>query len=191
MAAYPVVDILLGIFLLGEHASPLRLILVFVIAISIIVLASDTEKTDYAPHPKLGILFAVIYMLLTAFSTYFEKDAYLSNLSVYDLYYYKGIIYFFASVFFLSSVFIQKKKFRKPDKQMLKGTMITPIGNTFYSFALNYGDMMVVTPLSSIYSVITNVTSRKVLKEKITKKESICIGLILVSTITLLIMGLM
>ena len=69
MAAYPVVDILLGIFLLGEHASPLRLILVFVIAISIIVLASDTEKTDYAPHPKLGILFAVIYMLLTAFST--------------------------------------------------------------------------------------------------------------------------
>ena len=69
--------------------------------------------------------------------------------------------------------------------------MITPIGNSFYSFALNYGDMMVVTPLSSIYSVITNITSRKVLKEKITKKESICIGLILVSTITLLIMGLM
>lgn len=191
MAAYPVVDILLGIFLLGEQASPLKLILVFVIAISIIVLASDTEKTDYAPHPKLGILFAVIYMLLTAFSTYFEKDAYLSNLSVYDLYYYKGIIYFLASVFFLSSIFIQKKKFRKPDKTILKGTMITPIGNSFYSFALNYGDMMVVTPLSSIYSVITNITSRKVLKEKITKKESICIGLILVSTITLLIMGLM
>ena len=46
------------------------------------------------------------------------------------------------------------------NKDMLLGTMITPIGNSFYSFALSYGDMMVVTPISSIYSVITNISSR-------------------------------
>lgn len=188
MAAYPVVDIILGICLLGEQATLPKLTLVSIIAVSIIVLSTDTEKTEYAPRPKLGIFFAVIYMLLTAFSTYFEKDAYLSSLSVYDLYYYKGIIYFLASIFFLSLLFIKKKKFTKPNKDMLLGTMITPIGNSFYSFALSYGDMMVVTPISSIYSVITNISSRKILKEKITRKESICIFLILVSTITLLML---
>ena len=85
MAAYPVVDILLGMFILGEKATVVELILLFIISLSIIVLATDTEKTKYAPHPKLGILFAVVYMFLVAFSTFFEKNAYNNDFSVYYL----------------------------------------------------------------------------------------------------------
>ena len=191
MAAYPIVDIILGILLLRESVGLLELILVVVISISIIVLAANTEKTKYAPHPIWGIIFAVIYMFLTAFSSYFEKDAYLSNLSVYDLYYYKGMVYFIASMFFLTVVGISKVKLKKPTKDIILGTAIIPIGNVFYSFALKFGNMMIVTPVSSIYSVISNIGSRRVLKEKITYLERICIALIMISTFTLIICGLL
>ncbi len=190
MAAYPVVDILLGMFILGEKATVVELILLFIISLSIIVLATDTEKTKYAPHPKLGILFAVVYMFLVAFSTFFEKNAYVNNLSVYDLYYYKGIVYFLTSLIFLIVILIKKVKFKKIDFSILKGSMITPIGNVINSVALTYGSIMVVTPISSIYSVITSIVSRNVLKEKVTLKEGICISLILVSTLTLLMLKL-
>ena len=190
MAAYPVVDILLGMFILGEKATVVELILLFIISLSIIVLATDTEKTKYAPHPKLGILFAVVYMFLVAFSTFFEKNAYVNNLSVYDLYYYKGMVYFLTSLIFLIVILIKKVKFKKIDFSIVKGSMITPIGNVINSVALTYGSIMVVTPISSIYSVITSIVSRNVLKEKVTLKEGICISLILVSTLTLLMLKL-
>lgn len=190
MAAYPIVDIILGIVLLKESIGVLELILVIVISISIILLATNEKKSKYAPHPVRGIIFASIYMLLTAFSTYFEKDAYVSNLSIYDLYYYKGIIYFITSMMFLIVVGVSKVKIKKVSWDVLKGSAITPLGNVFYSFALNYGDMMIVTPISSMYSVITNFTSRKMLKEKISFKESIFIGIIIVSTILLIILGM-
>lgn len=191
MAAYPIVDIILGIVLLKESIGILELILVIVISVSIILLATNEEKSKYAPHPLRGIVFASIYMLLTAFSTYFEKDAYVSNLSIYDLYYYKGIIYFITSMLFLSVVGVSKVKLKKVSWNVIKGSAITPLGNVFYSFALNFGDMMIVTPISSMYSVITSFTSRKMLKEKINIKESIFISLILVSTILLIILDLL
>lgn len=191
MAAYPIVDIILSILLLKEGVGLLELILVVIISIAIIVLAANTEKSKYAPHPVWGIIFAVIYMFLTAFSSYFEKDAYLSNLSVYDLYYYKGMVYFLVSIFFLSVVGVSKVKLKKPTKDIFLGTAIIPIGNVFYSFALKFGNMMIVTPVSSIYSVISNVGSRKILKENITFYEKICIILIMVSTFMLIICGLL
>jgi uncharacterized membrane protein len=49
---------------------------------------------------------------------------------------------------------------------------------------------MIVTPISSIYSMITSIASGKVLKEKITLKEGISITLILVSTILLIILNM-
>ncbi len=191
MAAYPIVDIILGILLLKESIGILELILVIVISVSIILLATNEEKSNYAPHPVRGIVFASIYMLLTAFSTYFEKDAYVSNLSIYDLYYYKGIIYFITSMLFLGVVGVSKVKLKKISWNVIKGSAITPLGNVFYSFALNFGDMMIVTPISSMYSVITSFASRKMLKEKINIKESVFISLILVSTILLIILGLL
>lgn len=191
MAAYPIVDIILGIVLLKESIGILELILVIVISVSIILLATNEEKSKYAPHPVRGIVFASIYMLLTAFSTYFEKDAYVSNLSIYDLYYYKGIIYFITSMLFLSVVGVSKVKLKKVSWNVIKGSAITPLGNVFYSFVLNFGDMMIVTPISSMYSVITSFASRKMLKEKLNIKESIFISLILVSTILLIILGLL
>ena len=189
MAAYPVLDIILGIFLLNEGVSPVKLVLVGLICLSIIILATSGQKSKSAPHPVKGIIVAIIYMLLVSFSTYFEKTIYINDFTVYDLYYYKGMIYTAVSVFFGLVVVISPVKMEKPTLNILKGSGLTPIGNVIYSFALNFGAMSIVATISSLYSVITNMISRFVLKEKITIKERICIAVILIATITLVILG--
>lgn len=191
MAAYPIVDILLGIILLKEKIGILEIVLSSIITVAIVVLATNQKKSKSSPHPKKGIFFAIIYMLLTAFSIYFEKNAYLEDFSIYGLYFYKGLIYLSTSAFFMLIVGVSPVKLKKPNKEILSGTTITPIGNVLNSFSLNFGNMVVVTPISSMYSILTNFLSRKVLKEKISILESICISVILLSTILLIILGLL
>ena len=82
-------------------------------------------------------------------------------------------------------------KLKKPNLKILKGAGITPLGNVCNSFALSFGNMVIVTPISSMYSVLTNFLSRKVLKEKVSLKESICISFILLGTIALISFSLL
>ena len=185
MAAYPILDIILGISILKEQVSLLELILVTSISISILVLTTTQTKSSRAPHPIKGIIFSIIYMILIALSTFLEKTAYMDNFEVFELYYYKGIIYFFTSLFFMSIVNQNKKKIRI-NKDIIKGTAIVPLGNVVYSFALNIGTISIISPISSMYSVITNYISRKILKEKTTLIENLCISIILFSTIALI-----
>ncbi len=190
MAAYPIVDILLGIIILKERIGPLEIILSIIITISIVLLALRQKKSKTAPKPIKGIVFAVCYMLLVAFSVFFEKSAYIGDFSMFELYYYKGIVYFATSIIFMTIVGITPVKLKIIDKNIFWGCCITPIGNVLNSFALTFGNMIIVTPISSMYSVITNIISRRVFKEKIPIREGICIGLILICTITLIILGL-
>ena len=187
MAAYPIIDILLGIALLKERISLPEILLSIVIAISIIVLASRQKKTKSAPHPIKGIIFSVIYMLLVAFSIYFEKNAYMGEFHVYELYFYKGLVYLLTSGLFMLIIGVAPVKLKRPNKEILMGTGITPLGNIMNSFALNFGNMVIVTPISSLYSVITTFISRKVLKEKMSYVESICVTLILSCTLLLIL----
>lgn len=191
MAAYPIVDILFGIVLLKEKIGIIEIILSIIIAISIIILAMSQKKSKRSPHPIKGIIFAVLYMLLVAFSIFFEKSAYIGNFPVYELYFYKGIVYLLTSGFFMMIIGVTPVKVKKPNLEILKGTGITPLGNVLNSFALSFGDMTIVTPVSSMYSVFTNFISRKVLKEKISIRESICISLILLCTIALITIGIL
>ena len=188
MASYPILDILLGMFLLKEKCSTLQLLLVLFISVSIIILAANQKKTKRAPHPVKGIIFSILYMLLVACSTYFEKTIYINHHTVYDLYYYKGMIYSLTTIFFLLKIMINKQRIIKPEKEILKGCGLTPIGNILYSYALTFGSMSIVTPISSLYSVITNFISRFVLKEKTTIIERILIAIILLSTILLIVL---
>ena len=190
MAAYPIVDIFLGIVLLQEKIGLAEILLSIIIAISIIVLATRQKKSKSASHPMKGIIFSVAYMLLTAFSVYFEKNVYLGDFSVHELYFYKGIVYLLTSGVFMLIIGLTPVKLKKPNKDILLGTGITPVGNVLNSFALNLGNMIIVTPISSLYSVLTNLISRKVLKEKISYVESVCITLILSCTILLIIFGI-
>lgn len=187
MAAYPIVDILLGIVLLKEKIGLPEIVLSIVIAVSIIVLASRQKKTRKAPKPLKGIFFSVLYMLFVAFSIYFEKNVYLGDFRVYELYFYKGLVYLLTSGVFMLFIGVTPVKLKWPNKDILLGTGITPVGNICNSFALNLGNMVIVTPISSLYSVITNFISRKVLKEKISYTESICITLILSCTLLLIL----
>jgi drug/metabolite transporter (DMT)-like permease len=190
MAAYPIVDILLGLILLKEKIGILEIGLSGIIAVSIVALAMSQKKSKKSPHPIKGIIFAVVYMLLVAFSIYFEKNAYVTDFSVYEFYFYKGFIYLLTSGFFMLVIGITPVKIKKPNLDILRGAGITPIGNVLNSFALSFGNMIIVTPISSIYSVLSNFLSRRVLKEKVSLKESICISLILLCTISLVIIGL-
>jgi len=189
MAAYPVLDIILGAILLKENIGFVEAFLASVIAISIIFLAIYQKKSKKAPHPVRGIIFAIGYMLLVGFSTYFEKSIYINNLTVYDLYYYKGIVYTFASIIFALAVIITPFKMKPFDKQIIKGCGYAPIGNILYSFALSFCAMTIVAPISSLYSVITNILSRIVLKERIRIRERICIATIIICTILLIVFG--
>ncbi len=190
MAAYPIIDILLGIVLLKEKISFLEIGLATIITLAIVVLARSEKKTKRAPHPLRGIFFSLVYMFLIAFSTYFEKNAYIGDFSVFELYYYKGLVYLLTSGMFMLIIGITPVRLKKVNWDIVKGSAITPIGNILYSFALNFGNMIVVTPVSSMYTVLTNFLSRKVLKEKISFKESICITLILLCTLLLIICGI-
>ena len=191
MAAYPIVDIFLGLILLKEKIGTIELVLSAIIAVSIVILAKSQKKSKKSPHPLKGIIFAGVYMLLVAFSIYFEKNAYIGDYSLYELYFYKGLIYLLTSGFFMIIIGVTPVKLKKPNLDILKGTCITPLGNIFNSFSLNFGNMIIVTPISSMYSVLTNFLSRKVLKEKISFKESICIGLIIMCTIALITIGIL
>ena len=189
MAAYPVLDIILGAILLHENIGFIEAFLASVIAIAIVFLAIYQKKSKKAPHPIKGIIFAICYMLLVGFSTYFEKSIYVGNLTVYDLYYYKGIVYTFASALFWIIVVITPVKLKKVDKNIIKGCGYAPIGNVLYSFALSFCAMTIVAPISSLYSVITNILSRVMLKERIRIRERICIGTIIICTILLIVFG--
>jgi len=191
MAAYPIVDILLGLILLKEKIGIIEIGISVMITISIIILAKNQKKSDASPHPIKGIIFAGIYMLLVAFSIFFEKSAYVGDYSFTELYFYKGLIYLLTSSIFILLIGLTPIKLKKPSLKILKGTGITPIGNICNSFALSFGNMVVVTPISSMYSVLTNFLSRKVLKEKVTFKESICISFILLGTIALISFSLL
>ena len=191
MAAYPVLDIALGGLLLQEEVGAPKLFLVGGICIAIILLAINQKKSKKAPHPIVGIIFSVVYMLLVAFSTYFEKSAYIGNYTVYDLYYYKGIVYTFVSVVFAMIVIVTPSKMKEIKSDILKGCGLAPLGNVLYSFALSFGSITIVAPLSSLYSVITNLISRIVLKEKISREERASIGVIIVFTILLILLGIM
>ncbi len=189
MAAYPVLDIVLGYLLLNELVHPVQFVLISIICIAIVLLAMKQKKDKKAPHPVKGIIFAIIYMLLVALSTYFERSIYVTDFTVFDLYYYKSMIYLIVSVMFGVIVLVSPFKMEKPKFDIIKGCSLTPIGNILYSFALSVGTISIVAPISSLYSVITNIISRVVLKEKIKIEERICIFSIIVSTIILLILG--
>ena len=191
MAAYPIVDIFLGLILLKERIGIVEIVLSIIITLSIVILAKNQKKSDVSPHPIKGIIFAGIYMLLVATSIFCEKSAYIGNYSFTELYFYKGLIYLFTSGMFMLLIGVTPIRLKKPSLKILRGTGITPLGNISNSFALTFGNMVIVTPISSMYSVLTNFLSRKVLKEKVTFKESICIGLILLGTIALIMFSLL
>lgn len=188
MASYPAVDVLLGTILLKEKISIIEIILVVIINISIIILAMNQKKSKKIPHPKIGIVFSILYMLLVSFSIYFEKTNYIHKITIYDLYYYKGSIYIIASTIFAIIIAFTSKKMSPLNKDIIKGCSLTPIGNVLDSIALSIGDISIITPISSLYAAITNFISRFYLKEKITIREKICIGLVILCTLTLIIL---
>ncbi len=106
------------------------------------------------------------------------------------MYYYKGLVYTVVSLVFGLIIFVTPTKVKPPKLDIIKGCGLTPIGNILYSCALSVGSLTIVAPISSLYSVITNLISRIVLKEKISIKERIFIALILISTFLLILFGL-
>ena len=190
MAAYPIVTIYLGIVLLHEKPIFISILLSMIITVCIIILSRTSSKdTNHKSH-KRSIIYAIIYMFLIAFSTYFEKDIYNNNLSIHELYYYKGLVYLLTSLGFLIVLLLKKDKIHKLNKDIIKGSILIPVGNVFYSLAISLGDIIYISPITSMYSILTNYLSVNILKEKLSITERISISLILLSTILLIIISL-
>ena len=188
MSAYPVLDIFLGVVLLKEKVHPIEILLVISICMAIVFLARNQKKTKKAPNPIKGIIFSICYMLLVAFSIYFEKNIYINKITVYELYYYKAMVYMATSLIFATTIAFTPVKLVKPNMDLMKGCGLTPVGNVLDSFALRYGSMILVVPISSLYSVITMYLSKHVLKERIRKRERFSIFYILFATLLLIVL---
>lgn len=188
MAAYPIIDIALAVLFLKENISTYQIIASILITISIVVLSFSTDISKSTKKKRLiGIIAAITYMIIIALSTYFEKNIYVNNYSMYDIFYYSGIIYLIGSVVIYIIMIITKDKLKALNLNTFIGNGCTNLGNLLSSVALYFGNLAIVTPIMSLYTVLTNYLSRTILKERVSLRQSICICIIILSTLFIVV----
>ena len=188
MASDPVYIILIGLLLFNEDISIYAIILLFVICFSVFALnfvnSGGTKKVK-----KIALFLASLYAFATAFSTTFEKSAYLSGYKVTDIYFHYIFLLIIYLIIALIYMKIKKMRLEKFDKNLLLGLTFNQSGYILYSYLISSAYISLVAPITGLYSVVTYVLATKILKEKLTSKQNICIFLIIVSTILLLIIN--
>lgn len=189
MAAYPIINVFLGFFILKEDVGMISFLAAICITIAIVIMSFlQTKKTAQGKAFNIGLVAAVIYMVIVAFATYLEKWAYVDGLSITDCFFYFGICYLLSAIGVLIYLKTKKISFHKITKDTVLGIGGTDFGNLFSSVALYGSSMAIVTPIMAMYTVLTNYLSRSILKEKISFWQSICITVIILCTLLILIL---
>ena len=189
MAAYPIINVFLGFFILKEDVGMISFLAAICITIAIVVMSFlQTKGTSQGKALNIGLVAAVIYMIIVAFATYLEKWAYVDGLTLMDCFYYFGICYLLSAIGVLTYLKLKKISFHKITKDTVLGIGGTDFGNLLSSVALYGSSMSVVTPIMAMYTVLTNYLSRSILKEKLSFWQSICIAIIILCTLLILIL---
>lgn len=189
MAAYPIINVFLGFFILKEDVGFLSFLAAICIALAIVWMSFlQTKGSSKGKTLNIGLLAAVIYMIIVAFATYLEKWAYVDGFTIMDCFYYFGICYFLSSVGVYVYLRIHKIPLYKITKDTLLGIGGTDFGNLLSSVALHGSSMSLVTPIMAMYTILTNFLSRSILKEKISFWQSLCITIIILCTLLILIL---
>ena len=188
LASDPVYVILIGMLLFHENISIYELIPLIIICASICALNFVSSKTKEKVK-KTAILFASCYALIVAITTTLEKSVYLSGFKISDFYFHYTLLLILVVIILAIFMKVKHIKLEKPDKDIVLSNSLSRGGYFLHSYLLSTAYISIVSPLTGLYSVVTHVLAVKILKEKLTLKQNICVALIIISTIVLLILS--
>lgn len=101
-----------------------------------------------------------------------------------------GMEYAFFALLFWIYISIKEKKaynpFTKASVPFICGTLCDNIGIVFYAYAMAL-DSVATDPILAIYPMIAVLLSRIVLKEKLSVKQYLCLGLLLAGSVIIVI----
>ena len=186
LASDPIYVILIGIFLFHEDVSIDKLIPLIIIVASICALNFIGSKTKEKVK-KTAIIFASAYAFVTAIVTTLEKSTYLSGFKIADFYFHYSLLLILLVIILLIYMKIKHIKFEKPNKDIFISNSLNRVGYFVHSYLLSTSYVSIITPITGLYSVVTHILAIKILKEKLSLKQSICVFLIIISTIVLLL----
>ena len=141
----------------------------------------------------MPILYCIIDSLGTFFDGYYLDDIAttpLINVTEENFEDVANVAYMYtflivAAVIFVYLVFIKKEKIELPkQKDKIIAAAAETLGQITYVYAIS-GEAIVVAPMISSYCIVSLILSRIFLKEKLTWKQYIMVGLVVVGILML------
>ncbi len=196
---------ILCIFLLKQEVGIPQIIAIALIIICMILLSINKDETlrlesgdkeadaknakrAYLLYLK-GIAFALGYWFLDGIGSFMDDYTLEANLSAEQVIIAYSFIYGIIGVICAIVVKFKERDYKytkvKENKLKLLGTLVETAGQYTYIYAFAFGDAALASPYIAAYSIVTVILSRIFLKEKLTKKQYVLIGLILAGMITL------
>lgn len=196
---------ILCIFLLKQEVGIPQIIAIALIIICMILLSINKDETlrlesgdkeadkrnakrAYLLYLK-GIAFALGYWFLDGIGSFMDDYTLEMNLSAEQVIIAYSFIYGIIGVICATIVKFKERDYKyikvKENKLKLLGTLVETAGQYTYIYAFAFGDAALASPYIAAYSIVTVILSRIFLKEKLTKKQYVLIGLILAGMITL------
>lgn len=201
-----VVAALLFFIFLGETIDLPTGIAILIICVGVFMLGVLEKKTqDSIENPedkryKIGFvafLMPILYCVIDSLGTFFD-GYYLDDISTTPLknvteenfedvanvaYMYTFLIV--AAVIFVYLVFIKKEKISLPQqKDKIFAAVAETLGQITYVYAIS-GEAIVVAPMISSYCIVSLLLSRIFLKEKLTWKQYVLVGMVVVGILML------
>jgi len=207
---YPV-SMLFTIGLLKEQVSPMQLISMGVIFVMILTLSISTSKNRLnkginkehleETHKRFGlhmgsiskgIVYIVTAGLLNGFLILLDKNAYNAGLTANEMILFGGMSSIIISFIFYA--IIKKKYTRKGNKYLYTMTplMLMTIGMKFlcsvtYATSMKMGNATIVVPIVASSILLVEILSSYFLKEKLRKREYLCIVIFMIAIIVLIV----
>lgn len=190
---------ILAFIVLGKTMTPLQLLAVTLITVGLISIAviernlAEEErkqlKIKVDQKYKIGaiaLIFPILYAIIDALGTFLD-DVYLSNImSPEEALISYELTFLLCAVFsFIYIVGIKKQPFNIfQEKDKFFAAIFETLGQFFYVFALNTNSV-VVAPMIASYSIVSVILGRIFLKEKLSIKQYLVIGLVMIGVFIL------
>ncbi|MCK9444460.1 MAG: DMT family transporter [Tissierellaceae bacterium] len=187
---------ILAFIVLGKTMNSLQLLAVSMITFGLIAMGlneknlakEERNKDKFAKH-KLGalaLIFPILYAVVDALGTFLD-DVYLSKLmSPEEALVSYELTFLFCGVMAIIYVMVIKKQefniFREKDKML--AALFETAGQFFYVYALDTNSV-VVAPMIASYSIVSVILGRIFLKEYLSKRQYIIIGIVMIGVIIL------
>lgn len=191
---------LLCVFVLRQSLDFKQIIAVIVITVSIALLSNPGEEKEKTRKKifLIGFFLALGYTLLDGLGSFFDEVFIDVNVVEKGVCTEDDVIVAYATLYFVAALVCTmiklfkriknrnvpkvKKKF---DKWKLIGTLFETGGEYAYVYTYASQDAAIASPFIASFSAVSIILSRIFLKEKITKKQYILVGLIIVSMFVL------